>query len=211
MPQDNQEEKHIMLKDRKAYKKQLKNHKKLEVKIKNAKKRAKENVNGEAHKYVKHAVDELIELYSSQEFCKNENFLLYRYAKLESKGQIWYTLFIPALLALFITKDNIKIIPEALADLWKVFTEFSEIKDEMLPIQLVTSIILLCVALGAIATLAFLIYRLCVLMIHSVTRDANTTIIENEMCIIRSLLKQHGEFLDDEKVKKMAEKWCAKK
>lgn len=183
------------------YKNQLKKNKKLESEILKVKANAKRDANGESHKFVKKATENLVELYKDSRFCKDENFLLYRYSKLEGKDKIWTILFIPSFMTLFLSTERIENLFHDLGETASVIeTIFSSYNSMALYLQ-ITSWLFLVFVLVAIPLFVYGVYSICKLAVASVTRDANTTIIENELCILRELLKYHGEILDEGKMK----------
>ena len=81
-----------MIKKRKEYMKQLKKNKAMEAKIKSVKTAAKKDSEDKGNKFVKSATEGIKELYSRPEFSEDENFLLYRYSKVEGKDRVWTNL-----------------------------------------------------------------------------------------------------------------------
>lgn len=192
------------------YKDQLKKNKKLESEILEAKANAKREANGESHKFVKTATENLVELYKDSRFCKDENFLLYRYSKLEAKDNIWTILFIPAFMTLFLSTEKIANVFHDLGQAASVIEAIFSLYSSMALYQQIISWLFLVFVLVAIPLFVYGAYSICKLAVASVTRDANTTIIENELCILRELLKYHGEILGEEKTKETVKDYFKK-
>ena len=196
------------------YKKQLKKNKELESKILKVIANAKRDANGESHKFVKKATEDLVELYGDSRFCKDENFLLYRYSKLEGKDKIWTTLFIPSVMTLFLSTEKIayvfNYVFNDIGQTASVIESIYCVYADMTFLQQILSLFFLAFILVAIPSFIYGVFSICKLMVASVTRDANTTIVENELCILRELLKYHGEILDEEKAKEKVREYFKK-
>lgn len=199
------------LKSKKSqYKKQSKKNKELESKILKVISNAKRDANGESYKFVKKATEDLVELYGDFRFCKDENFLLYRYSKLEGKDKIWTTLFIPSVMTLFLSTEKITYVVNDIGQTASVIESIYCVYANMTFLQQILSWFFLAFILVAIPSFIYGVFSICKLMVASVTRDANTTIIENELCILRELLKYHREILGEEKAKEKVREYFKK-
>ena len=177
----------IDIKFKKLSKKQKRRQKVMTRKIKTAKEQAKMASHGVQHKYVILATQNLQQLYSSPRFSRDNNFLLRRYMKLENNNNIWLVFMLPVFMSMLY--DCVK---DLLLPLLKtVAPELQSITSLLLasPSQITPSVIVM--LLFILLLLAGILYSLCLIihdLIISISRDAESTIRENELNIIKKIL-----------------------
>lgn len=182
--------------------KRLTEKQKLKHEILNVKKLAKKESHSSAYTQVQIATEHLQELYSSSHFRENTSFLLWRYTKLEKKDRIWTLLCIPAfisILGIVFSKENlVYFFQELKADINTLINIFETASSLGLLVQL---IYYGCIGIILLFIVLFVYYLIVIikLIFNSLTRNPNTTIIENELCILRVLLEHHKILLDEKK------------
>lgn len=182
--------------------KRLTEKQELKHEIFKVKRNAKKESHGSAHLQVKIATEHLQELYSSSHFRENASFLLWRYIKLEKKDRIWTLLCIPAFISIFLivfSKENLfYFFQELKTDVNTLINIFETASTLDLLAQLVYYG---CIGLIVLFIVLFVYYLIIIikLIFNSLTRNPNTTIIENELCILRVLLQHHNILLDETK------------
>lgn len=136
------------------------------------------------------------DLYDKPRFKDNQNYLLRRYTELEKKDTIWLNLCIPVFLT---------VMPSFWRYLYQQIVEtavkledasaFVSATDSLL-YALYTSCIVGLIVL-ALFTIWSVIY-MWKLAVSSLTRQPDSTLKENELQIIKSLLIEHKIFLDEQ-------------
>ena len=174
------------MKFKKLTKNQKKCQKELLREIQNAKTQAKVCSHGIKHKYVIIATRNIQELYSYPRFCKNYNFLLRRYIKLEHASNIWLLIFLPILLSMLYDYCVNRLIPlpqQLLSELLPIMNPSSDVQVSILSILVILFFFVLLVGIIACSFV-----RLAREIINSVSRTPESTILENELNIIKQLL-----------------------
>ena len=172
---------------------------KLESEIKRAKSKAYRKAKHKHNEFVINATDNLLKLYDKSEFKDNKEFLLSRYAKLERKGLIWLSIIIPSVVSIFSVEKLCLLFTDTQA-VFNNIRNFIELSPSVNALEMIGVGFLVFVILALLVLLCWSIYSLAKTIIASLTRNARTTIIENEMNIIRSLLRQHNMLLFEEDV-----------
>lgn len=190
-------------------KNQKEEYSKIERKIQSIKKESRTLYKQKPFKQVKYATAKLSELYSSEIVRSNQNFLLRRYSTLEKRDNMWNIIWLPAVLSLLSIEtifEKINEIIEMISSLGALTAAIPLLeRGEQIKCYVMLSIIAL-----AIVALSISFWKLCEQIRYSLTRNADTTIIENEKCMIKALLIEHEILLDEgkeyERVHKMVSK-----
>lgn len=173
---------------------QKKTQKALEAEIKAAKKLAEQESCGVSHKYVKKATQKLIDLYATPRFCNNQKFLLARYAKLEGNQVTWTTFFVPLVIGLsplFYQGIYDEYISTA-SKIQEISTMTSTMDSFLYALYIGCWIGLILLPIVTIYSVIYIgkgIY-------YSLIRQAESTVNDNEMCIIKPLLTKHKILLE---------------
>lgn len=179
-------------------KQQKKERKKLNKKIQSIKKKAREDYPNEPHRQIKHATEQLREFYCSENLRENQTYLLQRYTLLEKRESIWNNIWFPAvisILSLDILYEKSKGLIAKIVSLGDFFVQIPalDIKER---IFVYIGIFLIFVFLFL---LVYSFGKLCKLICYSLTRNADSSIIDNEKCIIKALLSEQEVLLDEGK------------
>lgn len=171
---------------------------KIDRKIKRIKSKARRNNKNEPHIQIKSATDELRKLYYSDEVRLDQRYLLRRYVQLERTDIVWINIWFPIFCTILSVESMYTLFEPLLKD---VFSIVGEIKS----IQYFTMGESIKVLFGlAIMAISFLLLIYSVLVLYkllfaSLTRNADTTIKENELKIITSILHHQGVLVDENK------------
>ena len=184
---------------------QRKKNRSLEKRIVAAKVKAKKQSEGRPHKFVKYATNEIFELYKKPEFCKNQDFLLYRYSRVERKDRIWTNLVLPLVLTFTISIEGIKALVDMGSSIFNVLALIPDVWKQMKVGQQVSTVASVLAIIGAVVITIRCVLSIGKMLTDSISRDAYTTIDENEMCIIRGILMNNGVLLDEEDIRQKLE------
>lgn len=179
-------------------KKQKTAYSKIDRKIKRIKSKARRNNKNEPYIQIKSATDELRKLYYSDEVRLDQRYLLRRYAQLERMDIIWTNVWFPIFCAILSAESMYNLFAPLLKDIFSIVKDIESIRY----FTIAESInILLGLAIIAISSflLVYSIIMLYKLFFSSLTRNADSTIKENELKIISSILHHHGVLLDEDK------------
>ena len=177
-------------------KQQKKEHKKLNKKIQSIKKKAREDYPDEPHRQIKYATEQLREFYCSENLRENQTYLLQRYTLLEKRESIWNNIWFPAvmgILSLDVLYEKSKELLTMIASLREYFVQIPKL---CIKAQIYVYIGFLLVV-ASVFLLAYSFWKLCELIRFSLTRNADTSIIDNEKCIIKALLVEQEVLLDE--------------
>lgn len=177
---------------------QKREHKKLNEKIQSIKKKAREEYPDEPHRQIKHATEQLREFYCSENSRKNQTYLLHRYTLLEKRESIWNNIWFPAvmgILSLDVLYEKGNELIAKIVSLGDFFVQIPalEIKERIF-VYISIFLIVVCIFL-----LVYSFWKLCKLICYSLTRNADSSIIDNEKYIIKALLVEQEVLLDEGK------------
>ena len=171
----------------------------LKSEIMRIKRAASKQAEGKRYQKIITATEEIRKLYTESSYKDDCDLLLARYANLESRQPIWEMLVIPLLLSSFTFQALSQLCLHLMGEL------VSTIDLIQLTIELGVSGQPLYICLTALIFILIVIFIACVIyLIHtfitSVRRNADSTIIENELCILRTILKSRGILINEDNV-----------
>ena len=161
---------------------------KLVREIKNAKAQALSYSHGIQHKYIIHATRNIAQLYKQPRFANNYNFLVNRYIQLEHASNLWQLFYLPLLISIVYDIVVQKLWPEVCL-CFPYIGQLTELIDESPLAISIQACLALFLLLAIILAIICALWKTLCLMANSVSKNADTIIAENEMNIIKDLLK----------------------
>ena len=189
----------IIMQQLKLTKRQKEEYTKIDKKIQSVKKRARRRYRGRPGLQVKYATQCLQELYPSPEVINNPDYLLWRYTKLEHRESTWNNIWLPMIMPIM----SFSFVYDAFENLSIELTSLKEyiplISMMSFSEQLLVVFLLILVVIGVVS-FGYSICNVWKLIILSISRNADTTIIENERIILKALLIKNGVLLNEDEV-----------
>ena len=165
-------------------------------KISNVKRIAKRDSRGSSYIQIQIATKRLQEFYSNPDIMRNQSFLLWRYTELEKRERIWNSFWIPLFFSIFTFECLSKILQTVKTDTGTIIDILKAITHMEIWFQVVCYGLAILFVVG-ICTLVYYFVHLIKLITNSFTRNPASTIVENELCILRTLLRFHEIVLDE--------------
>lgn len=156
-------------------------------KISDIKKKAKQNSQGSSSAQIQIATKQIQEFYCQPCIMKNPDILLWRYTKLEKNKKTWDSFLIPILLPVFTFESLNKMIQMVITDTDIMTHSLKSIIQTETHFQTVCYIF---AVLSVIVACLFVYYfvKVVKLIINSFAPSPDSIIVENELCILRTLL-----------------------
>lgn len=164
--------------------------------ISNIKRNAKRDSNGSSYIQIQIATNRLQEFYSNPDIMKNRSFLLWRYTELEKRERIWNVFWIPLFFSIFTFESLLGIFQTVKTDTGTIVDILKAITYTEIWFQVICYGLTILFVAGICVFVYYFLHSI-KLIADSFTRSPMSTIVENELCILRALLRFHEIVLDE--------------
>lgn len=161
--------------------------------ISNIKRSAKRDSHGNSYIQIQIATKRLQEFYSNPNIMENQDFLLWRYTELEKREKRWNSFWIPLFFSIFTLERLSRMLQRMETDTSAAIDILKAVAHEGIWFQVICCGLVLLFIVAVCTLVSYFVH----LIISSFTRNPASTIVENELCILRTLLQLHKIVLDE--------------